>query len=560
MQKYNIFSLVSCFFILVSGLHSLSQTFKCGELLGRPTDNSVTINACADKTLDVYYEYGTDSMSYVNQTTQANCPANVPFVFKIENLKPNTRYFYRMKYRETGTNNYLIRSSHTFHTQRTNGSTFTFAIEADPHLDANSNPASYALTLKNILLNQPDFMFDLGDNFMSEKLKKPTQDSITIRHQLLRQYYDIACHSVPLYLVIGNHEGELGWLLDGTAKSLPVLTSNTRKLYYPNPEPDAFYTGNNKAEDFVGLRQNYYSWEWGDALFIVLDPYWYTKSKPDWGWTLGQEQYNWFKNTISTSKAKFKFVFCHQLVGGSGTDGRGGSEFADFFEMGGENADLTWGFDTYRPGWEKSIHQLMMENNATIYFHGHDHCFAKQDKDGIVYQEVPQPSSKNISNFTGSQYGYVNGVLLPSRGYLLVTVSDTTARVDYIKTYLPNEENASRVNGQIAYTYTIKSIISSVNDKNKVINKNNQLSAKIYPNPAHQSSVISYCLKESSKVNITLYDILGKEIVTLVDKYEQSGDHNVSLNSREYLISSGIYYYRIQADKNSFTSRIIYME
>ena len=39
-------------------------------------------------------------------------------------------------------------------------------------------------------------------------------------------------------------------------------------------------------------------------------------------------------------------------------------------------------------------------NNASIYFHGHDHCFAKQAKDGIVYQEVPQPSSRNITNFT----------------------------------------------------------------------------------------------------------------------------------------------------------------
>jgi len=53
----------------------------------------------------------------------------------------------------------------------------------------------------------------------------------------------------------------------------------------------------------------------------------------------------------------------------------------------------------------KPIHTLMTENNGTIFFHGHDHFYGKQDEDGIVYQEVPQPSNKNISNMSATQYG-----------------------------------------------------------------------------------------------------------------------------------------------------------
>ena len=105
-------------------------------------------------------------------------------------------------------------------------------------------------------------MVDLGDIFMSEKLPVINQTEILKRHLLLRSFYDIACHSVPLFIVLGNHEGELGWLLDGTANNLPVWASNTRTLYYPNPLPDSFYTGNSKTEPFVGLRQNYYGWNW----------------------------------------------------------------------------------------------------------------------------------------------------------------------------------------------------------------------------------------------------------------------------------------------------------
>jgi hypothetical protein len=225
-------------------------------------------------------------------------------------------------------------------------------VEADPHLDTNTNPEAYRLALQHMLSKSPDFLIDLGDNFMADKLPIINQTEITARHNLFRDYYGALCHSAPLYLTIGNHEGEYGWIQNTLPNSMPVMATNTRKLYYPNPFPNGFYSGNNNPENLVGLRENYYAWEWGDALFIVIDPYWHTLTKPEWGWSLGFTQYNWFKNTITTSKAKYKFVFCHQLVGGNGTEGRGGMEYVPLYEMGGYNADGSYGFDSYRPNWE----------------------------------------------------------------------------------------------------------------------------------------------------------------------------------------------------------------
>jgi hypothetical protein len=92
---------------------------------------------------------------------------------------------------------------------------------------------------------------------------------------------------------------------------------------------------------------------------------------------------------------------------------------------------------------------------VTVFFHGHDHFYGKQDKDGIVYQEVPQPSNRNITNISAKDYGYVSGTLLPGRGYLLVTVSNSAAKVEYIKTLLPAEEGPNGKNGDIAASYTI---------------------------------------------------------------------------------------------------------
>ena len=546
-----------CLFIFFAGHSLIAQNFT--EILGRPTHSSVTMSILFDQDVAVYWEYGTMQGTYTHTTATITVKKDSCTEVDFVNLVTVTKYYYRTRYRPAGVSTaFSAGPEHTFHTPRIPGAAFSFAIEADPHLDTNSNPASYSLTLQNVLALNPDFLLDLGDIFMSEKLAVINQTNITNRHLLYRPYYGATCHSVPLFLVIGNHEGENGWQLDGTPTSLPVMAANTRKYYYPNPFPNSFYTGNTKVENFVGLRENYYSWEWGSALFVVLDPYWHTTSKPDWGWTLGVDQYNWFKNVITTSQAKFKFVFCHQLVGGNGNDGRGGSEFAGFFENGGENADSTWGFDTYRQGWGKSIHALMVENKANIYFHGHDHCYAKQDKDGIVYQEVPQPSSKNITNFTGSQYGYVNGILMPSRGFLLVTVTDSTAKVDYIKTFLPGEGTGGHTNGEVAYSYTIRSSVTAVEETKGTI-PSVQLDQN-YPNPFNSGTVIRYKILAAGNVQVKVYDMLGRDAGTLVNQFQQPGTYTVSFDAGKTALSEGIYYCRMVAGNYSKTIKMVFMK
>jgi predicted phosphodiesterase len=428
------------------------------EILGRPTLSSVTISILSAKQAEVYWEYGTIQGKYTLKSQTYILTENVPLEADISALSQDTRYFYRTMYRtSTGGSGFQAGPEHSFQTARSRGKTFKFAIEADPHLDANSDTAAYSLTLDNMAAEKPDFLIDLGDTFFSEKQPGVNQNIITERHLLFRPYFGKVCHSSPLFLVLGNHEGESGWLRNGTDQSVAVLTSNTRKLYYPNPFPNSFYSGNTRSEDFVGLREDYYAWEWGDALFVVLDPYWYTTSRSvtGWEWTLGVDQYNWFKTVLTTSTAKYKFVFCHNLVGGYTKDARGGAEYAHLFEMGGSNSDGTWGFDINRPGWVKPIHTLMKENNVTVFFHGHDHFYGKQEKDGIIYQVVPQPSNKSLTNISATQYGYVNGLFMPGRGYLLVTVSPSDIKVDYIKTLKPEEESAGHLNREVAATYRI---------------------------------------------------------------------------------------------------------
>ncbi len=245
----------------------------------------------------------------------------------------------------------------------------------------------------------------IGDDFSVGTLKTVNSDTVTQLY--VNQRRSLGLVGAPVFLVNGNHEQASLANLDGTPDNVAVWAQTARNAYYPQPAPDAFYTGDTEPVEHIGLLRDYYAFTWGDALFVVIDPYWHSpqtvdnpfgvdrdqKTKRDmWNITLGETQYEWFKRTLETSTAKYKFVFAHHVNG----TGRGGTELAYTYEWG----DVA-GFAVHRPGWGKPIHQLMADNGVTIFFHGHDHLFVKQDLDGIVYQEVPQPSYASYGK-TGS--------------------------------------------------------------------------------------------------------------------------------------------------------------
>lgn len=427
-------------------------------ILGRPTGEAITLSILTYQDMEGYIEYSHQPGSYPNQTESIALKNGVPTELLLDALQPDTRYYYRFRYRESGSTTFLASEEYSFHTQRLPGSEFTFTIQADSHLDENSHPDVYTRTLMNALTDRPDFHIDLGDTFMTDKYRDNYQDAFA-QYLAQRYYFGLLCHSAPLFLVLGNHDGESGARLNGKEDNMTVWSNRLRKQYYPNPVPDEFYRGNDQEEAFVGLPENYYAWEWGDALFVVLDPYWPTRDRGQdpWNRTLGAAQYQWLAQTLEQSEAAFKFVFIHYLLGGKDTASRGGVAIADKFEWGGHNNEGVFEFPRKRSGWTMPIHQLLVENRVSVVFHGHDHLFAKEELDGVIYQLVPQPGSRRYEN-TGNaeEYGYVYGDVLSSPGHLRVNVSENEATVEYIRTCLPKDETQNRQNGTSAYSYTIQ--------------------------------------------------------------------------------------------------------
>lgn len=439
-----------------------SSAFAGDILLGAPETGRIRIKLFSSKQNGVVrIRYGQKS-STESQSTSYDLVAGTPTEIVLDGLVSDAAYRYRVAFTESGAGSANESVEYGFRTARSTGN-FVFTIQADSHLDENSDLDQYRRTLDNILADGPDFHIDLGDTFMTEKhsepltaLVLPASNAAVVNSRYIyeRGNFGRITHSVPLFLVNGNHDGELGWLDSSTANTLPIWATLARKRYFLNPLPGSFYTGDLQVEPFTGERAAWYAWTWGNALFIALDPFWNSKttsSKDGWNLTLGDRQYRWLQSVLASSKATHKFVFLHNLVGGLDGQMRGGIEAAGYYEWGGRNADGSDGFAAKRPGWEMPIHNLLVKNKVTAVFHGHDHFYAKQTLDGIVYQLVPQPSARNTSNAASlaSDYHYGQGTFVASAGHLRITVNGNTMTSEYVRSWLPASESAARRNQQV---------------------------------------------------------------------------------------------------------------
>ena len=79
-----------------------------------------------------------------------------------------------------------------------------------------------------------------------------------------------------------------------------------------------------------------------------------------------------------------------------------------------------------------------------------------------------------------------------------------------------------------------------------------------YPNPFNPDTRISFDIPVTAEVNLTIYNVLGQEVVTLVDKMLEAGSHTVEWDASSY--SSGVYFYRISAEKFTETKKMMLLK
>ena len=529
---------------------------KYSVLLGRPTDKTMTFSVLFDQNIEYYLEYGTQSGNYATKSIVYTENANVPQELDIEGLIKNTRYYYRVQYRLKGGSTYTPSPEYSFITQRNPGTSFTFTVEADEHLyDKKGVDNLYRICLENQLKDKPDFMLSLGDTFGDDHNPTTiTSAELKTLHANYRPFLANIGHSVPFFFCMGNHEGENNYYIkNNPPNNLTIQATLWRKYYYPNPSPNSFYSGNQDIEDYgVGSPENYYAWTWGDALFVVLDAYRYqsidgSSEKPKtWDWTLGKKQYDWMRSTLEGSKAKYKFVFAHHIRG----QDRGALTNAKLYEWGGYEGDgKTYTFDKNRAGWGKPIHQVFKDTGVSIFFQGHDHLFAKEDLDGIVYQEVGMPSDStyeigmlaNADAYTANQRG--------GSGHMRVSVNPDNVKVDFVRAYLPADtKTGGRQNQEIGFTYTLGTQSTpSIPATPLVLENTNEPNGglKIIPNPA-QDQIFVELPGKFSLINFTIYNLLGERVI-----------HGTNPNISTKNLANGSYVLQVEADDQVIKQKLV---
>jgi len=140
---------------------------------------------------------------------------------------------------------------------------------------------------------------------------------------------------------------------------------------------------------------------------------------------------------------------------------------------------------------------------------------------------------------------------------------DTASEYDSFSVYIETESSIDTLvdnqlignNELFSYDHTLDSPLDASENGNTDNIPTDFMLNQNYPNPFNPSTTIEYSLPTRSNVNISVYNILGRKVTTLINKNQTAGNHSVTwngANNQNQQVSSGIYFYRIET--NDFTT------
>lgn len=166
----------------------------------------------------------------------------------------------------------------------------------------------------------------------------------------------------------------------------------------------------------------------------------------------------------------------------------------------------------------------------------------------------------------------IHDTMIPSFVDLSVKKYDCTSTISVNDTIFPvryyviavDSYNDKSVPSDFAQTFGVKQGISDPNGPDNFASSNSDLPKEYrlnqnYPNPFNPSTNIQFDLPEDNFVTIKIYNILGKEVIKLVNEYKQAGRYSVSFEGS--MLSSGVYFYKFAANGNVIdTKRLVILK
>nr|HRD17991.1 T9SS type A sorting domain-containing protein [Candidatus Neomarinimicrobiota bacterium] len=105
--------------------------------------------------------------------------------------------------------------------------------------------------------------------------------------------------------------------------------------------------------------------------------------------------------------------------------------------------------------------------------------------------------------------------------------------------------------------YRVRPFVTSINKEDSSLPNSFGLSQN-YPNPFNPTTKITYSIPITSNVMITVYDVSGKEVVTIENCQKKAGTYTLLFNAEK--LASGVYYYNLTANEFSSTKKFVILK
>ena len=462
--------------------------FDYYEVLGDVTAGSAKLSFVTPYVIDyeIYISIEPDMSRPI--LSGAGQRASGPTIVQLSGLKPATTYYYRLHYRLAGSEtDWQTGQIRRFRTDPGCDSIFRMCLTADSHIMWFGDFQNKFEKIGNLLTNPDidcDIWVDLGDTITADpgggigRVFTRWQDQADALYNAAHAGLSRAAHSIPFYSAIGNHDGILGYFgkqeqFDIEARVrwwhfCPLYNSETlggmlfgKARYNFLPIPDS---GLSLTKDY----RTYFSWTYGDARLIVLDPYTSSTTYPDDScdiWTLGNTQQAWIKEQLNDIRTTWKLIFIHQHGGGHPDRY---NRFGD--ELFGEPSQC-YGNGGASTIADSSLYgeliQLIEDRNDTVLFIGHDHVYNVSQHKQLYVITVPSLFyTENYSAGALPDYGYDRK---GGNNWLYDHRSDAAGKMfESTITRTPVFENCTRLNPKTGITTTKNCIRLTFSDsKNK---------------------------------------------------------------------------------------------
>jgi hypothetical protein len=129
-----------------------------------------------------------------------------------------------------------------------------------------------------------------------------------------------------------------------------------------------------------------------------------------------------------------------------------------------------------------------------------------------------------------------------------------TGGIDTLKVSLPAYGSAVFVIDNVAHTLLLPPLTGIGESLSGTIPREYVL-AQNYPNPFNPVTTISYQIRSAGGVTLRVYDLLGREVATLMNEFQQAGSYTTTFDASR--LSSGVYFYRLQAGSFVNTKKMV---